>query len=319
MSDVDNQISFLKANADFMLGKLVESANTRTFIGPPMLGAVTGTKLFLADKITTPVVTAPTPLDTGELTAYQGIGDWVTARAQEITDLYFPDLISNLGSLPETWIAGVLNGTTDTGLPAAAEDRLWVTARERATRELLRAEEDAAVTASSRGFRVPSGVMLSQMRRAREDANKRLNEAANNIATQSAQIKVDLTKLAAQLATDLKPRLQALVVETIKAYAALPGIEADTLRARSAAYQAYYGALREYYGVGLDADRLKVEVSKANSQATLQAADLYNRHTQVDYDGFVRQTVAASSAFGQAASACLSSMNALVASIASAA
>lgn len=319
MATVDEQITFLQTNAADLLSQMQSAANTRTFIGPSMLGAVTGANLFLTNSITTPVVSAPTPLDTGELTAYQGIGDWVTARAQEITDLYFPDLIANLGDLPETWIAGVLNGTTDTGLPPAAEDRLWVTARERATRELLRAEDDAAVAASSRGFRVPSGVMLSQMRRAREDANKRLNEAANNIATQSAQIKVDLTKLAAQLATDLKPRLQALVVETIKAYASLPGIEADTLRARSAAYQAYYGALREYYGVGLDADRLKVEVSKANSQATLQAADLYNRHGQVDFDGYIRQTVSASSAFGQASAAALSSLNALVASIAQAA
>lgn len=319
MATVDEQITFLQTNATNLLTSMSQTANTRTFIGPSMLGSVSSGRLFLSNTITTPTLTAPTPLDTGELTAYQGIGDWVTARAREITDLYFPNLIANLGNLPETWIAGVLNGTTDTGLPASAEDRLWVTARERTTRELLRAEDDAAATASSRGFRVPSGVMLSQMRRAREDANKRLNEANNNISVQSAQIKVDLTKLAAQLATDLKPRLQALVVETIKAYAALPGIEADTLRARSAAYQAYYGALREYYGVGYESDRLKIEQGRANSQATLQAADLYNRHAQVDFDGYIRQTVSASSAFGQASAAALSSLNALVASIASAA
>lgn len=318
MATVDEQITFLQNSATSLLSSVTSTANTRWFIGSSALGSAGTSKLFVVDSVTSPSLSPPTQLDVGPLTEYRGIGDWVTQTAQEINDLFFPDTTAILGNLPESWIAGVLNGTTDTGLPSAAEDRLWVTARERATRELLRAEEDAQNAASARGFRVPSGALIQQMRRAREDANKRLNEANNTISVQSAQIKVDLTKLAAQLAADLKPRLQALLVETIKAYAALPGIEADTLRARAAAYQAYYGALREYYGIDLDYQKVKVDIGRSNSQATVQAADINNRHAQVDYDGLVRQNVSAAGAFGQAGAAALSSLNALVASIASA-
>lgn len=318
MATVDEQITYLQDSATSLLDSVTSVANTRWFIGPSALASATTSNLFVVDTLHAPSLSAPTQLDVGPLTEYQGIGDWVTQTAQDLNNQFFSNTVALLGDLPESWIVGVLNGTTATGLPASVEDRLWVTARERATRESLRAEEDVQNAMSARGFRVPTGTMLMQMRRAREDANKRLNEAANNIATQSAQIKVDLTKLAAQLAAEMKPRMQALLVETIKAYASLPGIEADTLRARAAAYQAYYGALREYYGIDLDYQKTRVEIGKANSQATVQAAELNNRHAQVDYDGLVRQNISAAGAFGQAGAAALSSLNALVASIANA-
>src|SRR5690242_8882981 len=138
MATVDEQITYLQDSATSLLDSVTSVANTRWFIGPSALASATTSNLFVVDTLHAPSLSAPTQLDVGPLTEYQGIGDWVTQTAQDLNNQFFSNTVALLGDLPESWIVGVLNGTTATGLPASVEDRLWVTARERATRESLR-------------------------------------------------------------------------------------------------------------------------------------------------------------------------------------
>ena len=328
MSSLTDQMIFLQdamsaaiSSADSELASLPVS---QSFITPaiPQVAATN-----ISANVVRPDIAAPAEFQAELLSRYPVLEAWASSTAQGLLTNFFPAISSGLMGAPDDWIVRILDpdqlNDANMGLGATAEQAMWVAGRDRATSELVRAEDDAAASISSRGFRMPAGAVLRQMRVAKQAAQTAYMQTNATITQESARIKVDLQKTAAALALEVKQRAAATFIDMIKVFATFPALDAEVFRSEVSGYAAYYDALSRYYDINFNYSKINLEAGRYNQQNATQVAAL-NQESQrftnnLTFTAFnsiedrlSRQAVSAAQVYGQIAASAISSLSSIV-------
>lgn len=222
----------------------------------------------------------------------------VISRANEAVDAwvgaYFPAINECFTEQPEQWICDVISGVRPLGNSEAAIDVAWVRAKANERNQLQ--SERASITSefASRGFTLPLGAMVAQMRRSQErfsDAAAAVNREA---ALADVNVQAELLRLAVSTAADLKRGMASVMAQYFNTVAGVSDRVSETNNERARivagaegqflqALTSYESINQEYYrslnGLKLDESRTRIEAYSAEvgavssaSQADIQTA-----------------------------------------------
>lgn len=196
---------------------------------------------------------------------------------------YTSALLSALREVLTTRIQG------GTGLNQTVETAIWDRARSREA-ALGQANEDEVLrTAEASGFKLPTGVVAAQLRKAQQDTIDKISAASRDIAIKQADLEQSNLDKAVQLALDCEGKLidQSLQLERIAFESAkesasnailIHNAAVDRLRALLTRYEAF----RQAYQSIVEGERLKLEQYKADLQGEETKANI-NRTLVEEY------------------------------------
>lgn len=200
-------------------------------------------------------------------------GEWLDAQAEAWMAKYFPSISTRMSGVPEDWIASVLAGGQQFGIPASVFNSVWARARSRA--EATRRTEYRNIEAgfSARGFSMPTGAMIVAL----DEANQRATLAANEVnveqAIKDADIRADFVQLAASLAVQFRTQVLSAMASFHRDWTAL--MEQDDrdlarLKTRADVMSSFYNAISRYYDVDVAFERLRLQAAQTRTQTGFQ-------------------------------------------------
>jgi hypothetical protein len=187
----------------------------------------------------------------------QNVDDWLAK--------YFPSINGSFRSLPEDWCAEVIGGTRPFGTDSTVFDQVWHQARDRAYRTASSEQQQLAASLSSRGFSLPIGAYVDAISLSEQRATAAVLDVNREQAIKDADIKADLLKQAVSIAADLKQGILSTAADYFRSYYSVHGMGNDTARIRAQAYQSFYGALSNYYGLELSVEELRLRAAEGKA------------------------------------------------------
>lgn len=180
---------------------------------------------------------------------------------------YLPNLSGCLDVEPDQWACGILSGRDEFGMNKEAFDAVWHEGRDRAYRQAQSEKQQINAAYSLRGFSLPPGALISATNNAEIRASEAIADINRQQIIKEAEIKLELIKLAAVTATQLKGSLMQMLASFFGNIVQLakhdPG--ADKMRARAQAYSAFMSGLSNYFNVELGFEKLKLDAAIAKS------------------------------------------------------
>ena len=137
--------------------------------------------------------------------ANEAVDAWVSA--------YFPAINECFKDVPEKWICDVVSGVRPLGNSEQAIDIAWVRAKANEHTQLRSDRSTIAAEFSSRGFTMPPGMMVAQMRRAQERFSDSVAGVNREAALADVSVQTELLKLAVSTAADLKRGMASIMAQ----------------------------------------------------------------------------------------------------------
>ena len=254
-------------------------------------------------------------------------------------DAYFPAVNDCFKDVPEKWICDVVSGVRPLGNSEQAIDIAWIRAKANEHTQLRSDRSTIAAEFSSRGFTMPPGMMVAQMRRAQERFSDSVAGVNREAALADVSVQAELLKLAVSTAADLKRGMasimaqyfntvtgvqdrvsetnneRARIVATAEAqfltsltayesinqnyYKSLNDMKLEESRTRIGAYSAEVGAVSEETRAAIQAAQFQLDSSRQRLDAAIAKSQAGNANAQTKADVYRAQT----SAYGTAVSA----------------
>ena len=254
-------------------------------------------------------------------------------------DAYFPAVNDCFKDVPEKWICDVVSGVRPLGNSEQAIDIAWIRAKANEHTQLRSDRSTIAAEFSSRGFTMPPGMMVAQMRRAQERFSDSVAGVNREAALADVSVQTELLKLAVSTAADLKRGMasimaqyfntvtgvqdrvsetnneRARIVATAEAqfltsltayesinqnyYKSLNDMKLEESRTRIGAYSAEVGAVSEETRAAIQAAQFQLDSSRQRLDAAIAKSQAGNANAQTKADVYRAQT----SAYGTAVSA----------------
>ena len=254
-------------------------------------------------------------------------------------DAYFPAVNDCFKDVPEKWICDVVSGVRPLGNSEQAIDIAWIRAKANEHTQLRSDRSTIAAEFSSRGFTMPPGMMVAQMRRAQERFSDSVAGVNREAALADVSVQAELLKLAVSTAADLKRGMasimaqyfntvtgvqdrvsetnneRARIVATAEAqfltsltayesinqnyYKSLNDMKLEESRTRIGAYSAEVGAVSEETRAAIQAAQFQLDSSRQRLDAAIAKSQSGNANAQTKADVYRAQT----SAYGTAVSA----------------
>lgn len=220
---------------------------------------------------------------------------FLDAESDAWVEKYFPEINGCFKSQPEETLCAIISGTRPFGVDKTVFEQVWNQARDRAYRTANSEVHTLNAAFSARGFTLPPGALVDLVAGAERKATDVVLDVNRDQAMKDADIKVDLLKVALQLATQLKLGVMAAMADFYRVWVTLPDKDIERARIRAQAMGAFYAALSSYYNVEI-----------AFQELTLRAASA-DAGVDIDVD---RNRLAHESHFGSTASALGQAVNA---------
>lgn len=168
-----------------------------------------------------------------------------------------------------------------TGLNPVVEQALWDRARDRETQIALAGERDVMRSAESLGFALPPGVLVAQLRDARQSYHDKLSSLSRDISIKQAELEQENLKQAIAEGLQLEGQLMeyALKVEQMAFDAAKVSAD-NAMQVYNAGVQRYTALLEGFktyaatYQTIIQAELNKVEVYKAELEGEKIKSDI---------------------------------------------
>jgi hypothetical protein len=219
---------------------------------------------------------------------------------------FFPNLTSALRNQPEAWADGILSGSAPFGLPNEVHEAVVHAGRDRAYRAADSEKAQIRTGYSMRGFATPPGAAIAAMNNADIRAGDAIAEVNRGQMIRDGDIKIELSKFAAELAAQLKTGMLQVLANFYSQWADVLKQNTDIARAKAQAYAALTSGLSSYYNVelGFEELRLKAAAGKADAQEAaikvrMQEGEVraaQNRALAQAADAFARASSAAANA-----------------------
>jgi hypothetical protein len=288
----DDTTAFLQATATDALNQASNNAS-RIYSLPP--------KVNLREPnfdvtLTKPILDAPPQLSDlfteGDTTQENLL--WLNEQADEWIAKYFPEINGCFKTQPEETLCAIISGSRPFGVDKTVFEQVWNQARDRAYRTANSETATLNVAFSARGFTLPSGAMVDLIAGAERKATDVVLDVNRDQAMKDADIKVDLLKVALQLATQIKIGVMSAMADFYRLWITLPDKDIERARIRAQAMSAFYSALSSYYNVEIAFQELKLRAATADA-----GVDIDVDRNRLSHEGHFGATA---SALGQAVS-----------------
>jgi len=173
-----------------------------------------------------------------------------------------------------TYLAG------GTGLDATVEAAIYDRARARHDAEAARIRDAGYAEAASRGFTLPSGVLMAAIARARQDAGDNNAKAATDIAVAQAEMEQKNLQFAVTTSTGLRTAMVNAALSYHQNLVSINGQALDYAKTVLSSLIEIYNTAVKAYTVKLDAYKAEVVVYEARLKAALSYIDLYQAEIQ---------------------------------------
>lgn len=293
-SDIDQTMNFIQQFSDKALQNARDQANRLAmWTGAPK-------KVGFEFKESKPNMEKPTK-----------IGDLLTDNEKQNVDVlilndaaeawinkFFPNFSGCLKSQPEEWACGILSGSTEFGMNKAAFDASWHEGRDRAYRQASTEQRQLNALFSTRGFGLPPGAHTSAMVSAELRASEAIADINRQQTVKDAEIKLELVKLAATTAVQLKTSMMHMLASFFGQIVELAKHEPGTarMRAKAQAYSAFMSGIANYHNVELGFEKLRLDAAMARAETD-------GLNSRIDAELAFKGIDSRNHGFGQAASA----------------
>lgn len=205
--------------------------------------------------------------------------DEVVSRANDAVsawvDAYFPAVNQCFKDTPEDWVCGVVAGIRPLGNSEEAIDVAWAKAKANEQAQLASERSSIVSDFASRGFTLPPGVMLAQLRRAQERVSDVAAGVNREAALADVGVQAELLKLAVSVASDLKRGLAANMAQFFNTVASVQNQSAatNTERARivADAESKFVTALTSYEAINQDYFKAREQLGLEGGKSRIDA------------------------------------------------
>lgn len=226
---------------------------------------------------------------------------------------YFPSINAGFKNVPDDWLIGVIGGTRPFGIDSTIFDLVWHRARDRAHSTVASEKRTLNANFSARGFRLPPGALVHALAQAEQRGTDAVLDVNREESVKDAEIKKDVLLAAVNIAATLKRGILDTSAEFFRNYYSVHTLGVEAARARASAYNSYYNALSEYYGVEVAIENLKL--TSARTKSDVDNAIDRNRISMYAENGAAGAHAQASRGFSNIAAAAATAGGSLVAQI----
>lgn len=220
---------------------------------------------------------------------------FLNAEADAWVTKYFPEINGCFKTQPEETLCAIISGSRPFGVDKTVFEMVWNQARDRAYRTANSETATLNAAFSARGFTLPQGAMVDLIAQAERKATDVVLDVNRDQAMKDADIKVDLLKVALQLATQIKLGVMSAMADFYRLWITLPDKDIERARIRAQAMSAFYSALSSFYNVEIAFQELTLRAAQADAGVDIDVDR--NRLTQQSHFG------PTASALGQAVTA----------------
>lgn len=263
---------------------------------PPQLSTIISAPEFLertapdAPTITSPEFSDVAPLNDavapkglGEKlrSDYLGMSNTMLTEVNGRMDAYLheinPQYHAQMGRI-EAQLSKYKDGGT--ALDASVEDAIYARAQAKNDLEAKRVQDAAFADNAARGFTLPSGVMVSALARARQEAANNNAKAANEIAIAQAEMEQKNLQFAVSTSLELRKTAIASVLSYMQNVNSLNGMALDYAKGiLSAVVQAYDIEVKSF-SLKLEAYKASANVYEIKVRASAQVIEIYKGQIQ---------------------------------------
>lgn len=220
---------------------------------------------------------------------------FLNAEADAWLAKYFPEVTGCLQNQPEETLCAIISGSRPFGVDKTVFEMVWNQARDRAYRTANSERVTLEAEFSARGFTLPAGALVDLIAQSERKATDAVLDVNRDQAIKDADIKVELLKVALELATRIKLGVMSAMADFYRLWITLPDKDIERARIRAQAMSAFYSALGAYYNVEVAFQELTLRAAQADAGVDVDVDR--NRLTHESHFG------STASALGQAVNA----------------
>ncbi len=182
---------------------------------------------------------------------------------------YFPAINGEFQTVPEDYLVNVISGAKPFGTDKSVFDLVWQQSRDRAYVSARSEQRQLEASFSGRGFSLPPGALIDAIAQSESRATAAVLDTVREQAIKQADIKLQIMNQAVQIAAQLKMGVLSAVADYFRTFYSVYNLNNDTARIRAQAYQAFYGALGNYYNVETAWESLRLQAAVEKADVTL--------------------------------------------------
>lgn len=220
---------------------------------------------------------------------------------------YFPDEPFWPAAL--AWLERALT-TGGTGVNAAVEAQVWERARARLALEADRSTNDAMQAFANRGFPLPPGALVHQVRLIDQDRRDKLAEQSRDISIEAFRAELENTRFAVQQAVDLRMKAIAAAGDYVRTLLQGPQVAMQLATAVANIESDFARTLVQFYTAQVTAAEPRIRLSIADAQLQAQAGEANLRAKSQAIESRSRLAQASAQMVATAAAASLNGINA---------
>lgn len=255
----------------------------------PTLPTIRDVTLPDAPEVQLPALPSMLSLNTPTFAGMDSHADWLERLKNAPTlDLVRPAaLVHKRGPAYESLLLGNLKAVLNerikggTGLPAEVEALIWGRAVERESRMALDAELDVVRAGEALGFKLPQGVVVAQLERARREFRDKIAGLSRDVAIKQAELEQSNLQQVVAEGVQLESKLMdnALQIEQ-QAFEAARAMADSHLQIYNAGVREFEVLMQQFntfasiYRTLIDAETAKLEQYKAELQAEQTKAQI---------------------------------------------
>lgn len=190
---------------------------------------------------------------------------FLNAEADAWIAKYFPEINGCFKTQPEETLCAIIGGTRPFGVDKTVFEMVWNQARDRAYRTTNSERVTLEAEFSARGFTLPAGAMVDLIAQSERKATDAVLDVNRDQAIKDADIKVELLKVALDLATRIKLGVMSAMADFYRLWITLPDKDIERARIRAQAMSAFYAALSSYYNVEIAFQDLKLKAAQTDA------------------------------------------------------
>lgn len=194
---------------------------------------------------------------------------WLGGQAEEWIAKYFPTINSGFKNQPEETLLEIIAGVKPYGIDSTILELVWHKARDRAQRTVDSEIRTMEAGFSARGFSLPPGAMVAATIELRDRATSAVLDVNRDQAIKDADIKVEMFKMAMQIATQMKTAIMQSLADFYRMWISVPDKDLEKARIRAQAQSALYSALASYYNVEIRFEELKLQAARSSAEVDL--------------------------------------------------
>jgi hypothetical protein len=233
----------------------------------------------------------------------------MTSELANFYNTYYP-LASDAFDEATNWLVdAITNGGT--GISAAVEAQIWQRGRERVISEGTRTQKQIIADFAGRGFSRPSGAQAAALKELRYSQKQAINSFSRDVAIKQAETEIDNIRFAVTKALESRAFAMQAASDYIRALMSAPDAAARVALINSDVQAKMISATSDLYRARLSRDEIILKSKEANLDAKIKGNAIDVPAYYQGVDARVRASVGAATAYGNAASAALSSLNSL--------